>query len=42
MYGAAKAPGPPKLKNSEPIRFDGSVAGDFATAMSSVPARGLS
>ena len=37
-----KAPGPPKLKNSEPIRLDGFVAGDFATAMSSVPARGLS
>ena len=42
-YGAANAPGPPKLKNSEPSRCAaGPVAGDFATATSSVPSRGLS
>jgi hypothetical protein len=30
------------LKNSEPIRLSGFVAGDFATARSSVPALGSS
>ena len=41
-YAAAGAPGPPKLKNSEPMRLPGLVAGDFATAMSNFPPLGLS
>ena len=41
-YGAAKAPGPPKLKNSEPIFLPGPVAGDFATSMLSLSPFGWS
>ena len=41
MYGAASAPGPPKLKNSEPSFLPGPVAGDFATLDVERPEAGL-